>query len=98
MESAQHGLYNSVKGSYTLCMWNNGMFILWNYICAIFYEDRECCLHILSKLSKEHIKLIPCSKMNVRLAAQLLSSASRILLAYGPPEASEIARFCSLMD
>ena len=25
------------------------MFILWNSISAIFYEDRECCLHILPK-------------------------------------------------
>ena len=39
------------------------------------------------------------SKMNVRLAAQVLSSTiSQVLLAYGPPEAAETARFCSLMD
>ena len=25
------------------------MFILWNSISAIFYEDRECCLQILPK-------------------------------------------------
>ena len=34
-------------------------FILWNYISAIFYEDRECCLYILPKRLNEHIKLIP---------------------------------------
>ena len=38
-------------------MWKNGMFILWNYISDIFYEDRECGLHILPKLSNEHMKL-----------------------------------------
>ena len=37
--------------------------------------------------------------MNVRLAAQVLSSTvSEVLLAYGPPEAAETAHFCSLMD
>ena len=36
--------------------------------------------------------------MNVTLAAQVLSSVSKVLLAYSPPEAAETARFCSLMD
>ena len=43
MKSAQHCLYNSGKGRYIRCMWKNDMFILWNDISAIFYEDRECC-------------------------------------------------------
>ena len=55
-------------------------------------------LHILPKLSNEHIKLTSYSKMNVRLAAQVLSSVSKVLLACSPPEAAETARFCSLMD
>ena len=37
--------------------------------------------------------------MNARLEAQVLSSTlSKVLLAYGLPEAAETARFCSLMD
>ena len=80
-------------------MWENGMFILWNHIPDIFYEDRECGLHILPKLTNEHIKLTPYSKMNVRLAAQVFSSVvSKVLLAYGPPEDAETAHYCSLMD
>ena len=55
-------------------------------------------LHFLPKLSNEHIKLTPYSKMNVGLAAQVLSSVSKVLLAYSRSEAAEIARFCSLMD
>ena len=36
--------------------------------------------------------------MNARPEAQVLSSTlSKVLLAYGPPEAAETARFCSLM-
>ena len=30
-------------------MWNNNMFILWNWISSIFYKGRECYLHILPK-------------------------------------------------
>ena len=53
----------------------------------------------MGKLSNEHIKLTTYSKMNVRLATQVLSSTvSKVLLAYGPPEAAETAHFCSLMD
>ena len=40
-------IYNSGKNRYTQYMWNNGMFILWNRISSIFYEDREFCLEIL---------------------------------------------------
>ena len=46
-------------------------------------------LHILPKLSNKHIQLIPYSKMNVRLAAQVISSVSKILLVYCPTEAAE---------
>ena len=55
-------------------MWKHGLFILWNHISDIFYEGRECGLHILPKLTNEHIKLTPYSKINERLAAQVLSS------------------------
>ena len=80
-------------------MCNNDMFILWNHISAIFFLKIEnAVLHILPKLSNEHIKLTSYSKTNVRLAAQVLSSVSKVLLAYSPPEAAETARFCSLMD
>ena len=98
MKSAQHCLYNTGKGRYTRCIRNNEMFILWNHISAIFYEDREYCLHILPKLSNEHIMLTPYSKIHVRLTTQVLSSASKVLTAYSPPEAAETSRFCSLMD
>ena len=84
MKSAQHCLYNSGKGRHTGCMWNNDMFILWNHISAIFYEDRECCLHVLPKLSNEHIKLTLYSKASARLAAQVLSYVSKVLLVHSP--------------
>ena len=75
------------------------MFILWNHITDIFYQDRECCLHILPKLTFEHIKLTPYSIMNVKLAAQVSSSTvSKVLLHHGLLESEDTAKFCALMD
>ena len=56
-------------------------------------------LHLLPKLTVDHIKLTPYSVMNVRFAAQVLSqSVGEVLNKYGPPEAHETARLCSMMD
>ena len=49
MKSAQHCLHNSGKGRCPPYMWSNDMFVLWNRIFVIFYEDRECCLRIFPK-------------------------------------------------
>ena len=98
MKTARNCLYNSFKGRYTRYMWKM-VCSYFGITFLIFYEDRESGLHILPKLSNEHIKLTPYSKMNVRLAAQVHSSTvGKVLLAYGPPEAAETACFCSLMD
>ena len=75
------------------------MYIAWNHIADIFYEDRECGLHIFTKLSYEHIKLTPYSIIKVKLAAQVLSSTvSKRLSSYEHPEAAGTAKFCLLMD
>ena len=42
-------MYISGKGRCTRYMWSNDMIVLWNHISAIFYEDREFCLHIFLK-------------------------------------------------
>ena len=57
---------NSGSNRCTHYLWNDGMYIIWNHIADIFYEDRECGLHILPKLSYEHIKLTPYSIMNIK--------------------------------
>ena len=38
-------------------MWNGGLFLLWNNIADLFYEERSIVRHILSKLTYDHIKL-----------------------------------------
>ena len=58
-----------------------------------FMKIENAVLHTLPKLSTEHIKLTPCLKMNVTLAAQVLISVSKVLLAYSPPEAAATACF-----
>ena len=54
------------------------MYITWNHIADMFYEDRECGLHILTKLSYENIKSTPYSIKNGKLAAQVLSSTQSV--------------------
>ena len=80
-------------------MRKDGMYMMWNHTADIFYEDRECGLHILPKLSYEHIKLTPYSIMNVKLAAQVLSSTvTKTLTSYGPPETAGNANIFLVMD
>ena len=81
LRTPQNWLSNSDSGKFTRYIWNGGMFLLWNHIADVFYEDQECGLHILPKLCIEHIKLTPYSIINVKLAVQGLSStASKVLL------------------
>ena len=99
LKTARNCLSNSGSGKFTRYMWNGGIFLLWNHIANIFYEDQECGLHILPKLSIEHIKLTPYFIMNVKLAAQVLrSTVSKVSLKYRPPEAAGTAKCCSLTD
>ena len=46
-KTTRNCLYNSGSGKYTRYMWKCGMFILWNHIADLFYEERECGLHLL---------------------------------------------------
>ena len=54
---ARNCLSNSGSNRCTRYMLNDGIYIIWNHIADIIYEDRECELYILPKLSYEHIKL-----------------------------------------
>ena len=99
LKTVRNCLSNSGHGKFTRHKWNGGMFLLWNHIANIFYEDKKYGLHILPKLCIEHIKLTPYSIMNVKPAAQVLSStASKVPPKYGPPETAGTAKFCPLMD
>ena len=65
----------------------------------MFHEDFKCGLHLLPKLTYDHIKLTSYSKMNLRLAAQVLSSSvSKVLTEFASPETAETAKYCHNMD
>ena len=65
----------------------------------MYYEDSECGLQYFPKLTNDHFCLTPFSVMKVKLAVQVLScTVANILLKFGPPEASDTAKFCLLMD
>ena len=62
-------------------------------------EDLECGLQLCPKITTEHIQLTPFSLMNVRLAAQVLSSSVSIALkSFGPQEAAGTALYCEIFD
>ena len=80
-------------------MWKGGIFISWNHIADLFYEDCECGLYLLPKITYENIKLTCYPIMNVKMADQILSSTvSNILSNYASPDAAETAKFCLLME
>ena len=75
------------------------MFLIWEHIYQIYKEDVDCGLHLLPKLTYEHVKLTHYSVMNVTLAAQVLSSSvSAVLEQFGDPGAAGTAKFCKIMD
>ena len=62
-------------------------------------EDLECGLQLCPKITTEHIQLTPFSLMNVRLAAQVLSSSVSIALnSFGPHDAAGTALYCEMFD
>ena len=99
LKTARNCLNNSGSGKCTRFMWNGGLFLIWNHINDFFLEDQECGLQLLPKITYEHVYLTPYSVMNVRLAAQVLSTnVSKVLSNYGPSDAAGTAEFCLMFD
>jgi len=79
-------------------MWNDGKYVLWQHITALYY-DIDNGLKLLPRLTYEHINLNAYSVMRVNLPAQVLSaSVARVLKAFGPPETSATAKLCEMVD
>ena len=80
-------------------MWNGGLFLIMNHINDMILEGQVCGLQPLRKIIYEHAYLTPYSVMNVRLAAQVLSTTvSKFLSNYGPADAAGTAEFCLMFD
>ena len=98
IKTARNCLSHSGAGSMRY-MWNTDKYILWDHISDMFYEDLNCQLLTCPKLTLEHIKHTPFSVMNVRLAAQILStSVTTALKTYGPDEATRTAEYCQMFN
>ena len=99
MKTTRNCLSNSGSGRATRYMWNSGLYVLWSHTSQMYYEHSECGLQYFPKLTNDHFCLTQFSVMKVKLAVQVLScTVANILLKFGPPEASETAKFCLLMD
>ena len=99
MKTTRNCLANSGRGRGTRYMWNNGNFILMNHIATLHFENCQFDLKWLPKLSDAHFSFATFSVMNVKLAAQILSSSvGNILKEFGPSEDSGTAEFYILMD
>ena len=98
MKTSRNCLYHSGSNA-TRNMWNNGHYLIWKHIIDVYNKDLECGLHVLPKLTFDHIKLTSYSSMRVNLAVQILSGTmSKVLQLYGGPMCQETAKFCSFMD
>ncbi|KAK7112467.1 hypothetical protein V1264_011920 [Littorina saxatilis] len=86
------------SGKNTRLLWKDGFKLLWSHISDVREADRARGLR-MTKLENAHINLTPHSKMNVSLAAQVLSNrVGRVMQTYGKPEVQETAKFVLLMD
>ena len=54
-------------------MSNSGFFRIWSHILRLYYEDLECGLKLVNKLTSEHVNDTSNSVIKVKLATQLLS-------------------------
>ena len=74
MKTTRNCMYHSGSGvGKTRLIWNDGREIVWNQLvraqCRLMGEKG---LKLIIKLNAKHIRLNPYSKMNVRLATQVL--------------------------
>ncbi|KXJ07724.1 DNA transposase THAP9 [Exaiptasia diaphana] len=99
IKTTRNCLRSSGSGKCTRYMWNDGLYVLWEHIASMFYQDVENSLKLLPRLTFEHINLTAYSVMRVNLAAQVLSaSVANVLKAFGPPEAAATAKLCEMVD
>ena len=76
-------------------LWNDGNDIIWYHFIKIVQHDMNNALKLLPKLTLAHVNLTPYSKMNVRLATQILSeSVSCILREYFPIGTFATSQLC----
>lgn len=99
MKTTRNCLHHSGSGKCSRYMWNDGLYVLWQHIAQLYYQDAENGLKLLPKITYEHIKLSSYSCMRVNLAAQVLSvTVAAVMTAYSTPDTAATARLCKMMD
>ena len=99
IKTTRNCLMHSRATKGTRYMWNNGLYVLWQDITSMVYEDFDSGLKLLPRLTYEHVNLTAYSVMRVNLAAQVLSSTvATVLRSFGPPEAAGTAKLCEMVD
>ena len=98
IKTTRNCVFNSGTGKSRL-MWNDGKEIVWSHIRRIVHDESLVQLHNCNKIRDEHIQLNCYSKMNVSLAAQVLSESTSLILSnFYSPEADATAELCMYMD
>ena len=80
-------------------MWNDGLYILWQHIAQLYFQDAESGLKLLPRITFDHIKLSSYSTMRVNLAAQVLSATvASVIRSFGSSDATQTAKLCEMVD
>ena len=100
VKTGRNNLHHSgFDKTFSRLLWNDNHYLTWSHIKDLMLDDLELGLQLCPKITAEHIKLTPFSVMNVRLAAQVLStSVSVALKEYGQPETAGTAKYCEMFD
>ena len=95
LKTCRNCLFHSGSGRHSRLMWNNGKELLWTHISSAFHQDQQNGLHLMPRLSMEHIELNSYSVMRVGLAAQVLSkTVSSVLRKFFGENSNATADFC----
>ena len=99
LKTARNCIYHSSNANCTRYMWKERNFILRYHLRKILDDELESGLKLNAKPTINHIQLFSFSYMNVKLAAQALSSANaNILSNYYGPETTQTALYCKHMN
>ena len=79
-------------------MWNNGKYLLWQHIVDVHKHDLDNWLHMLPKLSADHILLNSYSIMRVKLAVQVLSDSVAVALRQVMGDEASESKLCEMMN
>ena len=80
-------------------IWNDGKDIIWTHIFKLTQDELSRDIKLAPKLTMDHVDLNNFSKMNVKLATQVLSqTTANILFNHYPNETHGSAEFCEKMN